>query len=240
MRIFRLQLPGLEALAASEGMNSPQMDGVRREIRTLVRESNAMHGGPDLVSLRGNTIVALTPSTDSADALELLNTTTGRLEGLLPGLKVVGGVSRPVNSPLHYGVAYEEASVALKAARRLGGEARAAVFDNLGIVRLLLTPGEGADLMEFVNEIIGPLLDYDQKRGAMLVRTLQAYLRADCSLNRAADELHIHHKTLRYRLDRMEELTTLDLRHNEDRFKADLALRLLDAAHVHSLPDAGG
>ena len=37
----------------------------------------------------------------------------------------------------------------------------------------------------------------------------------------------MHHKTLRYRLERIRQLTGLDLARHEDRMRADFALRLL-------------
>ena len=83
------------------------------------------------------------------------------------------------------------------------------------------------------------MLEYDQRRGTSLIKTLRAYLEADCSLSIAAQRLFVHHKTLRYRIDRIQELTGLDLRHNEDRFRADLALRILEVPTLRepSVPD---
>ena len=53
--------------------------------------------------------------------------------------------------------------------------------------------------------------------------------RADATTRRliAAERLFIHHKTLRYRLERIKQLTGLDLARHEDRMRADFALRLL-------------
>src|SRR5215470_14765084 len=59
-----------------------------------------------------------------------------------------------------------------------------------------------------------------------LLRTLRAFFDADCSQRTAAERLFVHHKTLRYRLGRIQQLTGLDLGRHEDRMRADLALRL--------------
>lgn len=39
--------------------------------------------------------------------------------------------------------------------------------------------------------------------------------------------MYVHHKTLRYRMEKIRQLTGLDLNRHEDRMRADFALRLL-------------
>lgn len=59
----------------------------------------------------------------------------------------------------------------------------------LGIVRLLLGSGDDPDLRTFVDEVTGPLLDYDRDNDGSLIRTLRAFSEADCSQKLAADRL---------------------------------------------------
>ena len=92
---------------------------------------------------------------------------------------------------------------------------------------MLLGSGDAPDLQAFVREVTGPLIEYDSKNDGALLRTLRAFFDADCSQRTAAERLFVHHKTLRYRLGRIQQLTGLDLGHHEDRMRADLALRLL-------------
>ena len=101
------------------------------------------------------------------------------------------------------------------------------LYEELGIVRLLLGSGDDPDLMTFIEEATGPLLAYDRDNDGSLIRTLRAFFDADCSQRVAAERLFIHHKTLRYRLERIKQLTGLDLSRHDDRMRADFALRLL-------------
>jgi DNA-binding PucR family transcriptional regulator len=125
-----------------------------------------------------------------------------------------------------------EAQIALRAARRLG-EDRIALYDQLGVVRLLLASDQGTDLGDFVADVIGPLIDHDRKHDASLIATLRAYFDCDCSQLQAAKRLFVHHKTLRYRLERIESLTTLQLRKHEDRLRADLALKIHEVMEMN-------
>ncbi len=67
-----------------------------------------------------------------------------------------------------------------------------------------------------VDQLLGPIQRYDAERGSELVRSVQTFLDQDRSVARAARELVIHPHTLRYRLDRVAELTGKDLSRTRD------------------------
>jgi len=69
------------------------------------------------------------------------------------------------------------------------------------------------------------VLEYDARHGAGLQATLEAFLDCSGSWSRAADALHLHVNTVRYRIARVEELTGRDLSRLEDRVDVFLALR---------------
>lgn len=76
---------------------------------------------------------------------------------------------------------------------------------------------DGADDTSFMPVLLtGSLIDYDARNSGALLRTLRAFFDADCSLRTAAERLFVHHKTLRYRLERIQQLTGLDLGRHED------------------------
>jgi DNA-binding PucR family transcriptional regulator len=59
-----------------------------------------------------------------------------------------------------------------------------------------------------------------------LAATLEAFLDAAGDIKRTAAALSLHRSGLYYRLQRIEELTGLDLAQGDDRLLAQLALRL--------------
>ncbi|MFP7443029.1 helix-turn-helix domain-containing protein [Bacillus infantis] len=66
----------------------------------------------------------------------------------------------------------------------------------------------------FDEEILGPLLSYDQKKNASLTETLYIYLKHFCSLQKASSELYIHPNTVKYRLQKINELLPLDIQNS--------------------------
>jgi sugar diacid utilization regulator/putative methionine-R-sulfoxide reductase with GAF domain len=213
----------LERLAMDEGWNAAHVDAVRRQLSSAVRDA-ATGRGCEMANMRGDWIVIL----DSAAlgrceaTIEALDTRIAKIHGRID---MSWGVSSVSADPLGLATAYEQAKVAATAARRLGAP-RPLAYEQLGVMRLLATSGSGPDIDQFVSETIGPLIDYDRRKGGSLIQTLLGFFDADCSHKEAAAALYVHPKTLRYRLDRIRALTGLDLGSHDGRMRADLALRI--------------
>jgi DNA-binding PucR family transcriptional regulator len=94
----------------------------------------------------------------------------------------------------------------------------------MGFVGLLL--GDGRDVAGFLQRTLGPLLDYDARRGTTLAQTLDAYFGTGGGLARAADMLHVHVNTVSQRLERVGQLLGPDWQKPERALEIQLALRL--------------
>ena len=79
------------------------------------------------------------------------------------------------------------------------------------------------------------LIDYDRDRNARLVDTLERYLAARCSVAASARALYIHPNTVRQRLERIQQITGLDLR-AEDLLSLELALKVARLQRVRGGP----
>jgi hypothetical protein len=79
----------------------------------------------------------------------------------------------------------------------------------------------------FADHVLGPIQDYDRRNDAGLMPTLQAYLDCGGSWSKAAERLHLHLNTVRYRISRVEELTGRDLSSIGDRMDFYFALNTI-------------
>ncbi|MDD7920183.1 helix-turn-helix domain-containing protein [Actinomycetospora callitridis] len=225
MRVVHGHLDNVEELATRHGWETSRSDRLRRD---LVRALRDREEGPRLalVALRGDLVVAVAEGLDSAAAKRLVQDIVDTVRREVPELRSSWGVSRAHNEVDALPAAFNEAQTALSASHRLGGD-NVSLYEELGVVRLLLGSGSDPDLQTFIDDVTGPLVAYDRENDGSLVRTLRAFFDADCSQRVAAEKLFVHHKTLRYRLERIKQLTGLDLSRHEDRMRADVALRLL-------------
>jgi DNA-binding PucR family transcriptional regulator len=184
----------------------------------------AAHAGPPVVgTARDGLAVALLPGADPAAGAAL----TTALERLEPGVgrtRLTVGVSRPAAAAALSG-ALQEARHARDLAQ-LGTAALRVVTgaEVTSHVALLATVPDDVR-KTFAARVLDPVLAYDARTGAGLRETLEAFLDCSGSWSRAAEVLHLHVNTVRYRIGRVEELTGRDLGRFSDRVDVFLALR---------------
>jgi sugar diacid utilization regulator/GAF domain-containing protein len=230
MRVVHAWIDNLAEIARAEQWEPGSLDRVRRQILRCVRE-HAPRCQLDLTAQRGDWIVGLTGLAEAADVRLLLESLSAAVAQRWPTVQVRWAVSAPGHELPDLPKALTEARAAMDAARRLGATGPC-LYDELGVVRLLVGGQEDPDLRKFVTTVTQPLLDYDASHDGALLATLRAFFRAECSQRVAAERLFIHHKTLRYRLEQIRALTGLDLSRHSDRVQADLALQLLEVART--------
>ena len=115
----------------------------------------------------------------------------------------------------------------MAAAGQFGRSGDVTSFEELGVYRLLYQVPDPAELRSFADQVLGSLLAYDARHDADLLHTLSAYLRHRGGLQGSARELMVHVNTVSYRLQRIQEITGLDLDDSEDRLVAHVALKIL-------------
>ncbi|MEV0218814.1 PucR family transcriptional regulator ligand-binding domain-containing protein [Streptomyces sp. NPDC050704] len=136
------------------------------------------------------------------------------------------GVSAAVHSAEGLRGALEEARHGRRVAAARPGRVCAAGHEELAS-HVLLLPFVPDDVRRaFTARLLDPLRDYDRRHRAELIPTLEAFLDCDGSWTRCAARLHLHVNTLRYRVGRIEQLTSRDLSRLEDKLDFFLALRM--------------
>jgi len=120
---------------------------------------------------------------------------------------------------------YREAVLSLRMGDIRTGGSRVAIFDQLGVYRILAEVEDTTTVDRFVREWLGPLIEYDARRNGEMVATLSRYLECGRSHGATADALSIHRSTLKYRLQRIREISGHDLSDPDTSFNLQLATR---------------
>ena len=89
------------------------------------------------------------------------------------------------------------------AATHPGPENSLVRFEDLGVLRLLMSLTDTAELARFVEDELGRLLQHDAGSANQLVPTLRVFIDRDGRKSEAAQKLFIQRRTLYYRLDRI-------------------------------------
>ncbi|MEV4473320.1 GAF domain-containing protein [Nonomuraea sp. NPDC049504] len=177
----------------------------------------AAHG---LAAARGEEVVLLLPGDVPGETARRV----AKELGAALAAPVTVGAAGPVRDLSGVPAAHREArrcADTLLALDRMddGADAR-----ELGFVGLLI--GAHRDAKGFLEATLGPVLDYDARRGTSLVRTLETYFGSRCALSRTAERLHVHINTVHQRLHRVSRLLGEDWQEPERALEIQLALRL--------------
>jgi sugar diacid utilization regulator len=215
---------------AEEGWRDRVVSVAERGARAAVPTAIATPSGrPDVLGAEG---VLLLPGGDAATADRACDAVVRELHAALPGHSFALGRSRLASDPADLARAANEALLAANVAE--GGpepEAghRMLAFDDTGAYRLLLSAmsEDPAELQRFYAETIEPLVAYDEQYETDLVATVEAFLDADGNVAGTAQRLFTHRHTIRYRLERVRELSGLDVGSTDGREKLSLGLKAM-------------
>ena len=150
------------------------------------------------------------------------------LSSLAPGLgadRVAVGLSDRAVGPAALAGAVEEAKLAMRLAMRRPGRLEIAGHDELSSHLVLLAHVPDELRRGYRDRLLGPLRDYDARHHSRLESTLECFLACSASWSRSAKELHVHVNTLRYRIDKINQLTGRDLARLDHQVDFYLALR---------------
>lgn len=227
------RVAGARCAATSADETSPS--------RALEAAARSLPGDEErLTGWYGDTLVVLTADPASGDITFLDD-----LEGAL-GQRIGVGIS----DILPNGSAREAVLQALEASRvavqPLAGS-RLRRFGDLGLDGLLSSAGSDPALARFVEGELGPLLAWDASRvdgerataERPLLPVLDALLRANGRVARAAAELGVDRRTLASRVRVLEELLDADLESYDCRLRLGVALRSLRMLETHDMPQGG-
>jgi hypothetical protein len=196
------------------GVGPQERDRARSAAAHLTRTRGGLSGIFD------GQVVLVLPGTDAGDVAPRLSIDLAKSIG---SPVTVGGAG-PSSDIGTLSTTYREAARCESALRTLGRTGVGAATADLGFVGLVL--GDEPDVPAFVTSVLGPILDYDARRGTDLLTTLAAYFAAGGNLNRTRESLHVHVNTVTQRLERISSLIGPDWQAPHCQLEVQLALRL--------------
>ena len=220
------------ALARAEALDYD----LRRPHRVVVVEGKGRSRAPDAL------LSAVRRAMRQARLTGLFETWSGNVAVVTPGhtdwerlrgmvLSDLGGsqchigVGSACARPSELPRSLREAGLALRLQKTLLPGNSACEYPKLGVFRMLAAIPDLSDVDGFVREWLGSLLDYDARKEAELVHTLTQYLEHGGNYDATAAKLSVHKSTLKYRLQRIRDLTGLELNDPDVHFNLQLATR---------------
>ena len=174
-------------------------------------------------------VVVLLPAANETEARRVAEAVARELRSSLYGFTFALGHSRVATDPADLYRAGNEALLAANVAEASTDEEAVLAFEDTGAYRLLLPAmsEDPAELQRFFSETVEPLVTYDEQYETDLVQTLETFLDADANVAGTASRLFTHRHTIRYRLERVRDLTGLDVSSTDGREKLGLGLKAM-------------
>jgi len=183
-----------------------------------------------LAAVLDDHVVVLAPAADDASVRRVAEAVARELSSSLHGFTFSIGHSRVAGDAADLHRAGHEALLAANVAEaRDDDDPNVLAFEDTGAYRLLLPamsedPGE---LERFYDETVAPIAAYDEQYETELVQTLGTFLDCDGNVAGTAQRLFPHRHTIRYRLERVRDLTGLDVGSTDGREKLSLGLKAM-------------
>lgn len=122
-------------------------------------------------------------------------------------------------------LSYKNALTAFKLNKQLNSH-KPTIYEKLGVYQLLANMKEPEICFNFVNNILGPLIEFDAANSTNHLDVLECFFENECNLIQTADALFFHKNTLKYKINKIQEILNCDIRSNENRLRIMLALHI--------------
>ena len=214
--------------SAREGdWRSRVVDLTVRTIRAVAPGSVAAMGEIE----QGSIVGVIVPTAEEERLLKVEEALERELPRSLNGLTVTISRSRHAAGAGEFERAAREAHLALNVGEAEGRSPIA--FEDTGAYRLLLgTTSE--ELHSFYSETVEPLVAYDEQYETDLVATVEAYLDSDANVPATAKKMFTHRHTIRYRLERIRDLSGHDATATEGRERLGLGIKAMRVLGIAS------
>ncbi len=155
-----------------------------------------------------------------------------RVNAVLKRYGVAGitcGVGFPYDGPGGLRRSFEEAHEALTVGRARYGFGTIAHFKDMGLERFLYGWLDSPRSRDLAEGLLKPLLA--EPNSKELLETLAVYFNSKGRMATAAKILHVHRNTLRYRLDRVQQLLKIDIHDAATQLVLQLAIKAHPEMH---------
>jgi sugar diacid utilization regulator len=233
---------GASVIVARAHPQAPTEEGWRARARAVAERGARAVVGRSIAALSerdgaaGVEILLLVPGGDEPVAARAAEAVLREMESALSGYTFALGRSRIAEDPGELSRAAGEALLAANVAEGSSPEGALLAFEQTGAYRLLLSAmsENPSELQRFYAETVEPLVAYDEQYETELLQTLETFLEADGNVAGTAQRLFTHRHTIYYRLERVRELTGLDVSSSDGREKLSLGLKAMRVLGISS------
>ena len=163
-----------------------------------------------------NKFVLLFEATETKDTEHELEALLTELDSRPPFKNLIRStciLGSTYSNPSEFGKSYQEAKSLIPKKDILPNPKNKKVLSasSMGIYKFMFKSGNQQEILDYCNERLKKLEEYDHANGTFLQDTLLAYNMNGFNIGKTAEELFVHRNSLQYRLKKIEEILGITL-----------------------------
>ena len=123
---------------------------------------------------------------------------------------------------------YNKAKNALKMQKMKGESNRLSFYSELGLYKILLNVQDKEVIRQFYKEVLEPIEIYDSANESDYMEFLKKFYECSCNVQETAEKLYMHRNSMRYKLNKIEELLGVDMSDINTKIRIGVALMIND------------
>lgn len=214
------------AILTTQALDETNVFDAQRYKRDIMEVANVLKPGMNIFDM-GNRLVILFQCRNNDDTYQVNLKRLIHDGAMMIKAPINAGVSNIINDVSDLGRGFHEALEAVNVCARVSpGQFK--LYSDIGAYKLLMALRNDSRSQAFCEEVLNELINYDKKCKGDLLETLKALLEFNLNITEVSRHLFLHYNTVRYRLDKIVELTGYNPLMPQDRFAFEMALYLLD------------
>lgn len=213
-----------------KGLQHEVLSNNTRRIKELLIKHVESAGCQLLISSRLDRVHAVIPEEyfkkQNIQVKAFAENLANQIEQFIRLSKIMIGVSSVCVNQTKFYSGFKEANKALEIAKLRKKMQTVVLSSELGHLSILLDARRPEELETYATSQLGALIDYDQQYQTEFLKTLYAYVENECNLYKTARALNVSISGMRYRLNRIKELTNFDMANSSTRFEVQMALEI--------------
>ncbi|WP_461206167.1 PucR family transcriptional regulator [Clostridium sp. DL1XJH146] len=189
-----------------------------------------------VITIQKNYSIIFMLSMETMDKIEIsriFREIKGEVNNRIDKLNIIMGVGSLYNSSFKMKDSLEEAKEAILIARSKLEGLGIEFYEDLGIYKFILNITDKNLCTRYFDEVLGLLIEYDNMNKSNMLETLETFLKENCNIAIASQKLFIHKNSLRYRIQKIEEILKCDLNRLDDCIKLDFAFKIYRIKKIH-------
>jgi purine catabolism regulator len=170
-----------------------------------------------IILLQVNTVTRKVEISKMAESLKAII----RSEMQLTVSMGIGKIYKKLSDGIH---SFQETEYALSIADRLQKKDCILFYEDLGAYNLFANNVNEMELYNYYMQTVAPMIDYDTNHKSELVTTFEAFLECNSNIKETSQKIFVHRHTLKYRLNRIHEITGFDPENSQHQFQLQLGL----------------